>query len=1038
MPTKRGAHLALSLERLTALAASAASAHRPVGDAAPARRGRAVPRGREVVGSGSRSQQSRQRHVGADAQLIRGSDRPRPTSTTSSRLTRTDPLPAGHDRRRRRRRSALSLSGRGAGRGHGAAGDRRRDPERAGVGRRHATVDLGGDPPAPARADPRAPVDADLRQQPPARRAAGRRAQRARRRDARPVAPRLDRARAARRDRRPAQGRRASARSSPPRRSSSASTWARSTSSSRSRRRRRSRADCSASAAAATRSNAVSEGVIFPKFRGDLVACAAVARAMHDGAVEATRYPRNPLDVLAQQIVAMAAMDTWDVDELFATIRARGAVRRAEPRRRSTACSTCCRAAIRRTSSPSCGRASPGTASRGTISAREGAKRVAIVNGGTIPDRGLYGVFLAGAGARRGPRRRARRGDGVRDPRRRDLRARRLVVADRGDHARPRARLAGARRAGQDAVLEGRPRRPAAGVRPGHRRAGARRCCALPPAAAIERLDARARSRRARPRENLLQYLRDQMAATRRRARRVARSSSSACRDELGDWRVCVLSPLGGRIHAPWAMAVGGEDPRASAASTSRRCGATTGSWCGFRTSDAPPDVRLLLPDPDEVEALVVRQLGATALFAAQVPRERRARAAAAAPPARHARAALAAAQARGRSAGRRVALRIVPDAARDLPRVPARRLRHAGAGRHARRRSQPDASASSTVDSEQPSPFAASLLFSYVANFIYDGDAPLAERRAQALASRPGPAARAARRRRAARAARRRRASHARRARSCSGSTRAIARRAADGVHDLLLALGDLTRGGDRGAHAPPAADAAALGRRLVARPPRRCGARRAARRATSPSRTPRATATRSACRCPPGLPEALLEPVARSARRPRRCATPARTGRSPLAAFAARYALGTARGRRRARCALAGDGQLRRRRVPPGRHRARVVRSPTCCASMRRRSLAQAAARGRAGRAPVLGRLVDDLAGRRPAPARARRAARRDRAAAGRAAAGVDPRDARSFPRGSTATIPRISTPWRRPARWCGWASSRSATATDASRST
>src|SRR5262249_56309531 len=69
------------------------------------------------------------------------------------------------------------------------------------------------------------------------------------------------------------------------------------------------------------RADAISEGVVFPKFRGDLVACAAVARAMHDGAVEATRYPRNPLDIVAQQIVAMAAMDDWAVDDLFAVIR---------------------------------------------------------------------------------------------------------------------------------------------------------------------------------------------------------------------------------------------------------------------------------------------------------------------------------------------------------------------------------------------------------------------------------------------------------------------------------------------------------------------------------------------------------------------------------------------------------------------------------------------------------------------------------------------------------------------------------------------
>ena len=99
--------------------------------------------------------------------------------------------------------------------------------------------------------------------------------------------------------------------------------------------------------------DAVSEGVIFPKFRGDLVACAAVARAMHDGAVEATRYPRNPLDIVAQQIVAMTAMDEW---------RGRRAVRDDPPRRAvrgagrdacSKACWTCCRAAIHRTSSPS-------------------------------------------------------------------------------------------------------------------------------------------------------------------------------------------------------------------------------------------------------------------------------------------------------------------------------------------------------------------------------------------------------------------------------------------------------------------------------------------------------------------------------------------------------------------------------------------------------------------------------------------------------------------------------------------------------------
>ena len=102
---------------------------------------------------------------------------------------------------------------------------------------------------------------------------------------------------------------------------------------------------------------AASRGVIVPKFRGDLVACAAVTRAMHEARIELTRYPRNPLDVLAQQIVAMVAMDAWEVDE---PLRRRCARRRRSPSSAgpcSKACSTCCRAAIRRTTSPTSGRA---------------------------------------------------------------------------------------------------------------------------------------------------------------------------------------------------------------------------------------------------------------------------------------------------------------------------------------------------------------------------------------------------------------------------------------------------------------------------------------------------------------------------------------------------------------------------------------------------------------------------------------------------------------------------------------------------------
>src|SRR6185436_14365246 len=141
---------------------------------------------------------------------------------------------------------------------------------------------------------------------------------------------------------------------------------------------------------------ATSAGIIFPKFRGDLVACAAVARAMHDGQVESTRYPRNPLDVLAQQIVAMAGLETWDVDHLFATVR------RAAP------FADLSRHIFEGVLDMLSGRYPSDEFAelrprvtwdrvQGTLAGREGAKRVAIANAGTIPDRGLYGVFLAGA-----------------------------------------------------------------------------------------------------------------------------------------------------------------------------------------------------------------------------------------------------------------------------------------------------------------------------------------------------------------------------------------------------------------------------------------------------------------------------------------------------------------------------------------------------------------------------------------------------------------------------------------------------------------
>ena len=230
------------------------------------------------------------------------------------------------------------------------------------------------------------------------------------------------------------------------------------------------------------------------------MACAAVAKAMHDGAVEATRYPRNPLDIAAQQIVAMTAMDTWAVDDLFATLRRAAPVRRAGPRRRSTGVLDMLSG---RYPSDEFAELRPritwdrvgGTVSRARRREARG-DRQRRHDPGSRPLRRVPG----GRRSRRRARRRARRGDGLRDRGRRDLRARCLVLARRGDHARSRAGVAGSRRAREDAVLERRSRRAAARARADDRPAGARP--AAPLAVGRNRsAHAPPRSRRSAPRK---------------------------------------------------------------------------------------------------------------------------------------------------------------------------------------------------------------------------------------------------------------------------------------------------------------------------------------------------------------------------------------------------------------------------------------------------------------------------------------------------------------------------------------------------------
>ncbi len=471
---------------------------------------------------------------------------------------------------------------------------------------------------------------------------------------------------------------------------------------------------------------AVSRGVIFPKFRGDLLASAAITKAMQEGAVEETRVPRNPLDVLAQQLVAAVALGERKVDDLFALAR-RAAPFSALPRAQFEGVLDMLSG---RYPSDEFAELRPRLTwdrLRGVVRPREGVQRLVVANAGTIPDKGLYGVFLAdaeGSGRRVGELDEemvfeSRAGEvfvlGASSWRIAEItRERVLVVPAPGEPGKMPFWKAdrGARPAELGRAI-GRLTRELA---------------ALPKPQALRRLrEEHALDERAAP--NLLAYLEEQREATGAlpddRTLVLERT-----RDEMGDWRLCLLSPWGGRIHAPWAMAL---------EARLRQAGEVEAVWSDdgivVRVSDRerPPDAEALLPEPEEIENIVVRELGGSSLFAA-----------------RFREAAGRALLLPRRRPGLRTPLWMQRKRAADLLHVAARYPSFplileayreclqdvfdlpglVELARRVRRREVRLV----TVDTQAPSPFAASLLFGYVANYLYDGDAPLAERRAQAL----------------------------------------------------------------------------------------------------------------------------------------------------------------------------------------------------------------------------------------------------------------------------------------------------------------
>ncbi len=464
----------------------------------------------------------------------------------------------------------------------------------------------------------------------------------------------------------------------------------------------------------------ISVGRIFPKFRADLLECAVVARRMREGEIEETVIPRNPLDVLAQHLVSMVADDEWEVDDVERLVTG------AEP------FSELSREQLENVLDMLDGRYPSDRFAElrprlvwdratGTVRGRTGARQLAVTNAGTIPDRGLYGVHLPD-GRRVGELDEemvyeARPGQtfllGATTWRIEEITRDRVIVtpAPGVPGAVPFWKGDGVGRPAELGRAIGAFAREAVSADPGQ-------------LAAAYDLDRRAA-------ENLVAYLREQQGAT-----RVVPSDESVVverfRDEIGDWRLCVLSPWGGRVHAAWGLALSARirdehDLEADA------IWSDDGIVVHLPDADEPPPADLVLLEPDEIEDLVVRELGGSALFGARF-RENAARAL------------LIPRAYPGKRTPlwqQRLKAQSLLEVAKDFPRFPIVLETYRECLRDVLDLPSLEALLRdlatrriSLVEVETPtaSPFASSLLFDYVATYMYEGDTPNAERRAAAL----------------------------------------------------------------------------------------------------------------------------------------------------------------------------------------------------------------------------------------------------------------------------------------------------------------
>ncbi|MCH9679991.1 MAG: DEAD/DEAH box helicase, partial [Deltaproteobacteria bacterium] len=468
-----------------------------------------------------------------------------------------------------------------------------------------------------------------------------------------------------------------------------------------------------------------SRGRLFPKHRGDLLESAIVARRMRAGAIEPLRVPRNPLDVLAQQIVAMCSLETWSLSHLERVIR------------RSANFSQVPRDAFIGVLDMLAGRY-PSSAfadlrprinwNRDTdeLEGRRGAKMLSLISGGTIPNRGTYGMFMGEGGPRVG-----------------ELDEEMVHETLPGQNIMLGASTWRVEQITRDRVIVS-PAPGEPGRLPFWRGDGPGRPIELGRALGAFTHEVGKRDReQAEPwlreeygldalaAKNLVDYVQEQREATgvlpSDRAITIERF-----RDELGDWRVCILSPLGARVHAPWALAL---QTRLEAhfGFEVQALWSDDGIVLRLVEVEELPALELLLPAPDEVEAQVVEQLAHSALFAGQF-RENAARALLLPRQRPNQRQPLWAQRLKAQQllavAREFPSFPIIMETYRtclqDVFDLPALTELLAAI---ARRQVRVD-----VVETSSPSPFARSLVFDYVAVYLYEGDAPLAERKAQAL----------------------------------------------------------------------------------------------------------------------------------------------------------------------------------------------------------------------------------------------------------------------------------------------------------------